>query len=100
MRPFRFGVNGISAKRLLPVVRKARVRRLGAQLSARRGRCQSHVAETAADLPTLDSGARRAPGHRLGREGDRNIFCAVLAWSRYRFVRLGADQTRTPKPGT
>ena len=28
------------------------------------------------------------------KENDRNIFCAVLAWSRYRFVRFGADQTR------
>src|SRR5437899_3512272 len=28
-------------------------------------------------------------------EAGQNVFCAVLAWSRYRFVRFGADQTRT-----
>jgi len=28
------------------------------------------------------------------REGGWEIFCAVLAWSRYRFVRFGVDQTR------
>ncbi len=27
-------------------------------------------------------------------EGGRKLFCGVLAWSRYRFVRFGADQTR------
>ncbi len=28
-------------------------------------------------------------------EAGRNVFCAVLAWSRMRFVRFGADQTRS-----
>ncbi len=28
-------------------------------------------------------------------EAGQNIFCAVLAWSRVRFVRFGPDQTRT-----
>ena len=38
------------------------------------------------------------PGEHLvidwAKENGRNIFCAVLAWSRYRFVRFGSDQTR------
>jgi transposase len=38
------------------------------------------------------------PGEHLvvdwASEGGREIFCAVLAWSRYRFVRFAADQTR------
>ncbi len=38
------------------------------------------------------------PGEHLvidwASEGGWEIFCAVLAWSRYRFVRFGVDQTR------
>ena len=38
------------------------------------------------------------PGEHLvidwATEGGREIFCAVLAWSRYRFVRFAEDQTR------
>src|SRR3954465_5598013 len=38
------------------------------------------------------------PGEHLvvdwGTEGGWEIFCAVLAWSRYRFVRVATDQTR------
>jgi hypothetical protein len=38
------------------------------------------------------------PGEHLvidwATEAGREIFCAVLAWSRYRFVRFAADQTR------
>src|SRR5207244_4464067 len=38
------------------------------------------------------------PGQYLmidwAEEYGRNIFCAVLAWSRVRFARFGADQTR------
>jgi transposase len=38
------------------------------------------------------------PGEHLvvdwGSEGGYEIFCAVLAWSRYRFVRVATDQTR------
>ena len=36
------------------------------------------------------------PGEHLvsdwGSEGGQQLFCAVLAWSRYRFLRLAADQ--------
>jgi transposase len=39
-----------------------------------------------------------SPGEHLvidwGQEGKLQIFCAVLAWSRYRFVRFAADQRR------
>ena len=39
-----------------------------------------------------------SPGEHLvidwGQEGNLQIFCAVLAWSRYRFVRFAADQRR------
>jgi hypothetical protein len=38
------------------------------------------------------------PGEHLvidwAKEGGWDIFCAVLAWSRYRFVRFGVDQTQ------
>ena len=38
------------------------------------------------------------PGQHLVVDGAeevrRNVFCAVLAWSRVRFVRFGPDQTR------
>ncbi len=37
-----------------------------------------------------------APGETLlidwGVQGGLHVFCAVLAWSRWRFVRLGADE--------
>ncbi len=40
----------------------------------------------------------RVPGEQLvidwATEAGREIFCAVLAWSRYRFVRFADDQTR------
>ncbi|MGH7746689.1 MAG: IS21 family transposase, partial [Candidatus Dormibacteria bacterium] len=39
-----------------------------------------------------------SPGEHLvidwGQEGKLHIFCAVLAWSRYRFVRFAPDQRR------
>lgn len=39
-----------------------------------------------------------SPGEHLvidwGEEGELQIFCAVLAWSRYRFVRFAANKTR------
>jgi transposase len=39
------------------------------------------------------------PGQYLvidwAEEAERNVFCAVLAWSRVRFVRFGPDQTRS-----
>src|SRR5439155_16830909 len=43
------------------------------------------------------------PGEHLvvdwGSEGGYEIFCAVLAWSRYRFVRVATDQTRVTTQG-
>ena len=40
-----------------------------------------------------------SPGQYLvvdwAEEANENVFCAVLAWSRVRFVRFGADQTRS-----
>ena len=36
--------------------------------------------------------AGRAPGHRLGALGGLHVFCAVLAWSRFRFVRFARDE--------
>jgi len=37
-------------------------------------------------------GTGRGAGHRLGSEGGLHIFCAVLAWSRFRFVRFATDE--------
>ena len=84
----------ISAKRLLPVARAA-----GYTGSARNFR--RAVARAKASWRR----ARRTyrpwvpvPGEHLvvdwASEAGRDIFCAVLAWSRYRFVRFAADQTR------
>jgi hypothetical protein len=85
----------ISAKRLLPVARKAGY--TGSPRNFRR-------AVAAAKLTWRRN--RRTyrpwvpvPGEHLvfdwAEEGGHHIFCAVLAWSRYRFVRFGADQTRS-----
>jgi len=84
----------ISAKRLLPLARAAGYR--GSDRNFRRA-----VATAKGNWQR----ARRTyrpwvpvPGEHLvidwAEEGDRNLFCAVLAWSRYRFVRFAADQTR------
>ena len=85
----------ISAKRLLPVARKAGY--IGSARNSRRA-----VAAAKATWKRRRRTYRPwipVPGEHLiidwAEEGDRNIFCAVLAWSRYRFVRFGADQTRT-----
>jgi transposase len=82
----------ISAKRLLPLAQAA-----GYTGSARQFR--RAVAETKAAWRTQRRTYRPwvpVPGEHLvidwGTEGDRQIFCAVLAWSRYRFVRFAADQ--------
>jgi len=84
----------ISAKRLLPVARKAGY--TGSPRSFRRA--------VAAAKATWKRDRRTyrpwvpVPGEHLvfdwAKEAGRNLFCAVLAWSRYRFVRFGADQTR------
>jgi transposase len=84
----------ISAKRLLPEARAA-----GYTGSARNFRRVVHRAKA-----TWGRTARiyrpwvPSPGEHLvidwGEEGGLNIFCAVLAWSRYRFVRFAPDQRR------
>jgi hypothetical protein len=82
----------ISAKRLLPIARAA-----GYQGSARNFR------RAVAQAKAAWKGQRRiyrpwvpTPGEYLvidwGTEADWQLFCAVLAWSRYRFVRLARDQ--------
>jgi len=85
----------ISAKRLLPVARKAGY--TGSPRNFRR------AVATAKATWKRDRRSYRpwvpVPGEHLvfdwAEEAGRNLFCAVLAWSRYRFVRFGADQTRT-----
>jgi transposase len=83
----------ISAKRLLPDARAA-----GYTGSARNFR--RLVAEAKADWRRDHHRGRRpavwAPGDTLvidwGAEGGLHVFCAVLAWSRWRFVRFAADE--------
>ncbi len=84
----------ISAKRLLPVAKQA-----GYTGSARNFRRAVAVAK--ANWKRQRRTYRPwvpVPGEHLvidwADEAGRQIFCAVLAWSRYRFVRFGADQTR------
>jgi len=83
----------ITAKRLLPVARAA-----GYAGSARNFR--RLVAEAKADWRRTHHRGRRpavwAPGDTLvidwGAEGPLHVFCAVLAWSRWRFVRFAPDE--------
>ena len=84
----------ISAKRLLPTARAA-----GYSGSARNFR--RAVAEAKATWKRQRRTYRPwvpVPGQHLvidwASEGGREIFCAVLAWSRVRFVRFADDQTR------
>ena len=83
----------ISAKRLLPAARAAgyggsarNFRRLVAQVRAawRAGhhRGRRPAVWTPGDTLAIDWGA----------EGGLHVFCAVLAWSRFRFVRFAADE--------
>jgi transposase len=83
----------ISAKRLLPVARAA-----GYAGSARNFR-RLVAAAKAAWRRGHHRGRRPgvwAPGETLiidwGAEGGVHVFCAVLAWSRVRFVRFAADE--------
>jgi transposase len=83
----------ISAKRLLPAARTA-----GYAGSARNFR-RLVAAEKRAWRADHHRGRRPAvwtPGEMLvidwGSEGGLHLFCAVLAWSRYRFVRFAADE--------
>ena len=83
----------ISAKRLLPQARAA-----GYAGSARNFR--RLVAQTKAEWRQGHHRGRRpgvwAPGETLiidwGVEAGLHVFCAVLAWSRFRFVRFAADE--------
>jgi len=83
----------ISAKRLLPAARAA-----GYEGSARNFR--RAVAAAKADWRRRRRSYRPwlpEPGQHLvidwGQEGRLHMFCAVLAWSRYRFVRFASDET-------
>ncbi len=84
----------ISAKRLLPLVRAA-----GYTGSAR------HLRRAVAEAKAAWKTSRRVyrpwvpvPGEHLvidwGSEGEIHVFCAVLAWSRVRFVRFAADESQ------
>ena len=83
----------ISAKRLLPEARAA-----GYTGSARNFRRLVAVAKS--DWRRDHHRGRRpavwSPGDTLvidwGAEGTLHVFCAVLAWSRWRFVRFAADE--------
>jgi transposase len=89
----------ISAKRLLPVCRAA-----GYAGSAR------HLRRAVAQAKAAWRRDRRTyrpwvttPGEHLvidwGSEGDLHVFCAVLAWSRVRFVRFAADESQATTLG-
>lgn len=86
----------ISAKRLLPEARAA-----GYAGSARNFR--RLVATVKADWRAEHHRGRRpavwSPADTLvidwGSEGRLHVFCAVLAWSRWRFVRFAADERAT-----
>ena len=85
----------ISAQRLLPICRVA-----GYEGSAR------HFRRAVAAAKAAWRRERRSyrpwvttPGEHLvidwGSEGELHVVCAVLAWSRFRFVRFAADETQT-----
>ena len=83
----------IPAKRLLPAARTA-----GYEGSARNFR--RLVAQAKRDWRVEHHRGRRpaiwSPGEHLvidwGTQGGVHVFCAVLAWSRWRFVRFAADE--------
>jgi hypothetical protein len=88
----RMSAGRISAKRLLPVVRGAGYS--GSGRSLRRAVAEAKAAwrqERRAYRPWVP-----VMGEHLlidwGSEGGSQQFCAVLPWSRYRFVRFAADQ--------
>jgi transposase len=84
----------ISAKRLLPTCRAAGYR--GSARNLRRAVATAKAAwrrERRTYRPWVP-----VPGEHLvidwGTEGDLHVFCAVLAWSRVRFVRFAADESQ------
>ena len=84
----------ITAKRLLPKARAA-----GYEGSARNfRRAVARVKERWARSEHNRRPWVPSPGEHLvidwGNEGPLKIFCAVLAWSRYRFVRFADDERR------
>jgi transposase len=93
-------VGRISAKRLLPEARTA-----GYAGSARNFR--RLVADAKTRWRRSHHRGRRpgvwSPGETLiidwGVEGGLHVFCAVLAWSRFRFVRFAADEKATTTLG-
>ena len=86
----------IPAKRLLPAARTAGY--VGSDRNFRR-----LVAQEKKDWRVEHHRGRRpavwAPGEHLvidwGSQGGVHVFCAVLAWSRWRFVRFAADEKST-----
>jgi transposase len=86
----------ITAKRLLPAARTA-----GYEGSARNFR--RLVAQAKRDWRAEHHRGRRpaiwSPGEHLvidwGSQGGVHVFCAVLAWSRWRFARFAADEKST-----
>lgn len=85
----------ISAKRLLPMCQAAGYG--GSARSLRRAVAAAKAAwrrQRRSYRPWIP-----VPGEHLvidwGEEGPLRLFCAVLAWSRVRFVRFAADQTQT-----
>src|SRR3954451_4020567 len=92
----------ISAKRLLPAARAAgyegsarNFRRLVAEAKtgwrreARAGRGRRPAIWTPGETLVIDWGVMEVEGRRL------HVFCAVLAWSRVRFVRFADDEKAT-----
>ncbi len=84
----------ISAKRLLPAARAAGYG--GSARSLRRAVAAAKAAWRAERRVYRPWQA--APGEHLaidwGSEGGLHVFCAVLAWSRVRFVRFAADESQ------
>lgn len=85
----------ISAKRLLPICRAEGY--AGSARNLRRAVARAKAAwrrERRTYRPWLP-----IPGEHLvidwGSEGDLHVFCAVLAWSRVRFVRFATDESQT-----
>ena len=84
----------ISAKRLLPAARAA-----GYEGSARNLRRAVAVTKAAWRIERRVYRPWQAtPGEHLaidwGSEGDLHVFCAVLVWSRVRFVRFALDESQ------
>src|SRR5919206_140540 len=84
----------ISAKRLLPIARAAGY--AGSDRNFRRAVSEAKAAwkrRRRTYRPWVPT-----PGEHLvidwGQEAGRHLFCAVLAWSRYRFVRFADDEQR------